>query len=124
MSLTELSEKIKSFAKLLTRKDIYAALTIVLVGLASFFLGAMWQKDKGRPEISISLPAADSINSPQADSGDGNSTDAYIGSYTSKIYRLATCPGVSAISAQNKVYFATKASAEAAGYVPAKNCKM
>ena len=121
MSLPELNEKIKSLAAFLTRKDIYAALIIVFVGLSSFFLGAMWQRDRNRPDISIQ-----SVNgaSPSTSSGQGTSTSPYIGSYTSKIYRLATCPGVNVINPDNKVYFATKESAEAAGYVAAKNCKM
>jgi len=116
MSLPELTLKIKSLAAFLTRKDVYAALIIVFVGLTSFFLGAMWQRDRNRPDISI--------KATEVISGQGSTTGAYIGSYTSKIYRLATCPGVNVINPDNKVYFATKESAEAAGYVAAKNCKM
>lgn len=123
MRLTESLEKIKSAAAFLTRKDIYAALIIILVGLASFFLGALWQRDISQPNINIQ----NANTASQSDAGpneQGSTTDAYIGSYTSKIYRLTTCPGVSAINPQNRVYFATKADAESAGYIGAKNCKM
>jgi len=114
-------------AAFLTRKDIYAALIIVFVGLSSFFLGAMWQRDRNRPDISIqsdggaggtSIPTS-AVGTPTSSVGAG----AYIGSYTSKIYRLATCPGVNVINPDNKVYFATKESAEAAGYVAARTAK-
>ena len=53
MRLTEAKEKIKSLALLLTKKDVYVAIIIVLVGLASFFLGALWQKDQNREDVTI-----------------------------------------------------------------------
>ena len=120
MRLTESLEKIKSLALLLTRKDIYLALIIIFVGLASFCLGALWQKDASRPDVTIQNTASAYLSV----GGQGSTTDTYVGSYTSKIYRLTTCPGVSAINPQNKVFFASKDDAEAAGYVAAKNCKM
>ncbi len=120
MRLTESLEKIKSLALLLTRKDIYVALIIILVGIASFCLGALWQKDASRPDITIQNAASADLAAGE----EGSTTDAYVGSYTSKIYRLKTCPGVSAINPQNEVFFATKDDAEAAGYIAAKNCKM
>ena len=120
MRLTESLKKIKSLATFLTRKDIYLALIIVFVGLASFCLGALWQKDASRPDITIQNAASANL----AVGEEGSTTDAYVGSYTSKIYRLTTCPGVNVISVDNKVYFASKADAEAAGYIGAKNCKM
>lgn len=114
MNIAEVGEKIKSAAAVLARKDVYAALIIVFVGFASFFLGALWDKDRGAPQVSIQSPTEEQ----------GTSTDPYVASWTSKIYRLTTCPGVSAINDANKVYFATAEDAEAAGYTAAKNCKM
>ena len=120
MRLTESLEKIKSLSTFLTRKDVYLALIIIFVGIASFCLGAMWQKDASSPDITIQNAASADL----AERGEGSTTDAYVGSYTSKIYRLKTCPGVSAISVDNRVYFATAEDAETAGYIAAKNCKM
>lgn len=120
MRLTESLEKIKSAAAVLTRKDVYVALIIIFAGLASFCLGALWQKDASRPDITIQNAASADL----AEGKEGSTTDAYVGSYTSKIYRLKTCPGVSAINVDNRVYFATADDAEAAGYIAAKNCKM
>ena len=123
MSLAEVKEKIKSLALLLTKKDVYVAIIIVLVGLASFFLGALWQKDQNREDVTIKS-ADTAVFEAENGNEEGSTTDAYVGSYTSKIYRLATCPGVNAIREDNKVWFSTKADAEAAGYVAAKNCNM
>ena len=124
MRLTETKEKIKSLATFITRKDVYTALVIIFVGLASFCLGALWQKDRSQPDITITNADIAGDTSPSTGSGQGSTTDAYVGSYTSKIYRLTTCPGVSAINPDNRVYFASQEDAQAAGYIPAKNCKM
>jgi hypothetical protein len=127
MTLAEVGEKIKSAAAFLTRKDVYAALIIVFVGLASFCLGALWQRDRNRPDVNITnadMAAFNDSNIAQEPNGQGSTTDAYVGSYTSKIYRLTTCPGVSAINPDNRVYFASQDDAVAAGYIAAKNCKM
>lgn len=123
MSLAEVKEKIKAWAALLTRKDVYAALVIIFVGLASFCLGALWQNDENRPAMTIQDASAAAQGQNGADE-EGSTTDAYVGSWTSKIYRLKTCSGVKAVRESNRVYFASKSAAEAAGYVPAKNCSM
>ncbi len=123
MSLAEVKEKIKTLATFLTRKDIYAALVIVFVGLASFFLGAMWQNDRTSTQVTIEEDNT-ALNASNGANEEGSTTDAYVGSWTSKIYRLKTCPGVSVIRESNRVYFGSKSDAEAAGYTAAKNCSM
>ncbi|MDB5265155.1 MAG: protein of unknown function with transrane region [Parcubacteria group bacterium] len=49
-------------------------------------------------------------------------TGAYVASKSGEKYYLTTCSGVSRIKEENKVYFNTKAEAEAKGYEPAANC--
>ncbi len=56
--------------------------------------------------------------SPTISSGGG-----YVASKTGKSYHLPWCAGAKQIKEENKIYFSTKAEAEAAGYAPAKNCK-
>jgi hypothetical protein len=47
----------------------------------------------------------------------------YVASKNGTKYHLPWCSGAKQISEQNKIFFATKAEAEAAGYTPASNCK-
>jgi methylphosphotriester-DNA--protein-cysteine methyltransferase len=50
-------------------------------------------------------------------------TGAYVASRTGTKYYLPTCGTAKRIKDENKVWFATKADAEKAGYEPATNCK-
>ncbi len=50
------------------------------------------------------------------------SSGAYVASKNGTRYYLPRCGGVSRIKEENKVWFATKSEAEAAGYTPAANC--
>ena len=56
---------------------------------------------------------------PPAPSGGGE----YVASKSGKSYHLPWCAGAKQIKEENKIYFSSKAEAEAAGYAPAKNCK-
>ncbi len=47
----------------------------------------------------------------------------YVASKSGKSYHLPWCAGAKQIKEENKIYFGSKAEAEAAGYAPAKNCK-
>jgi len=47
----------------------------------------------------------------------------YVASKTGSKYHLPWCAGAQSIKEENKIYFATKAEAEARGYTPAGNCK-
>jgi hypothetical protein len=48
---------------------------------------------------------------------------SYVASKTGTKYYLPWCGTANRIKEENKVWFATKAEAEAAGYEPAANCK-
>lgn len=68
------------------------------------------------PAIPISSqPAAASAALPQ--------TGQYVASKTGTKYYLSTCSGANRIKDENKVWFATKQQAEAAGYAPSSTCK-
>lgn len=47
----------------------------------------------------------------------------YVASKNGSKYHLPWCPGAKAMNEANKIWFSTKAEAEAAGYTPASNCK-
>lgn len=48
---------------------------------------------------------------------------SYVASKNGSVYHLPWCSGAKRIKEANKVWFDTKARAEAAGYKPASNCK-
>ncbi|MBX9906484.1 hypothetical protein K2X96_01130 [Patescibacteria group bacterium] len=50
------------------------------------------------------------------------SSGSYVASKKSDKYHLPWCSGAQRISEENKVWFASKEEAEAAGYAPAGNC--
>lgn len=60
---------------------------------------------------------------PDTPSPTASSGGEYVASKTGKSYHLPWCAGAKQIKEENKIYFNTKAEAEAAGYAPAKNCK-
>jgi hypothetical protein len=50
-------------------------------------------------------------------------TGVYVASKKGTKYHLPTCSGAKTMSEENKIWFTTKEEAEAAGYMPAANCK-
>lgn len=73
-------------------------------------------------EVSQKAPSAKaspSVKKPPPPATGGQ----YVASKTGTKYYLPWCGSVKRIKEENKVWFATKAEAEAAGYGPAKNCK-
>ncbi len=49
-------------------------------------------------------------------------TQPYVASKSGTKYHLDTCPGAKQIKAENKITFASREEAEAAGFAPAANC--
>ena len=83
---------------------------IVLVGLLAFALGRLSAVYGNRGELKIEYPAA-------------QSAATIVASRTGSKYFLPWCGSAQSIKEENRVYFATAADAEAAGYSPARNCK-
>lgn len=69
----------------------------------------------------------DELATPQSHTAEQSSAPAaggaYVASKTGTKYYLPWCGTAGRIKEENKVWFVTKAEAEAAGYEPAKNCK-
>jgi len=82
---------------------MYLSVVLVLVAVASFGLGRQ------------SVTAV-------TESGEANEPARMVEA-AGKAYHLPHCSGAKSISEANKITFATKAEAEAAGYRPAANCK-
>lgn len=126
MSIRDVQEKIKgSVIPLLHRHqgDIFVGVIILLVGLGGFGLG----------RLSVRLPMLSSIAVVGTDQGTSIAATSTItadkndrpvvASKTGSRYHLPECPGALKISDANKVWFASRAEAEKAGYTPAANCK-
>lgn len=115
--LQDIREKIK--AALLDQR-LFMAGVLVLVGIASFGLGRQ-SVDRAEEPITMA-PAAVAATKAVVPTAPLPTTH-YVASKNGEVYHLPHCSGAKNISAANKVTFASKAEAEAAGYRPAANCK-
>ncbi|MEN9622090.1 MAG: hypothetical protein RLZZ67_524 [Candidatus Parcubacteria bacterium] len=135
--------KIKGIHRVIDKKEVYWALSIVFSGVGAYFIGLMIGMDMVRPPVTLERfrleapgPAADSDAStttqtaplaPEPTTKTASKTlqkqvKAYVASKTGTKYHLPTCIGAKGIKEANRVWFATKAEAEKAGYSPAGNC--
>ena len=111
------------------KADIYVAILIFLISMASFGLGRLsilWPakqpvtitdggiatKPAEKPTIIQTAVATAALN-PQG---------KYVASKSGKNYHFPWCQSAQKISEQNKIWFQTKEEAEKAGYKPAANC--
>ena len=121
MNIAETREKCKAFLAKIPR-DVLIIAVLILASSASFGLGYLAGVDAsaGLPgqgqggEIKLEeLPATASSQ------GEGK----FVASKNGTKYYLPSCAGADKISDANKVWFASVATANAAGYTPAANCK-
>lgn len=112
--------------------DVLVVLVLVLTAVSSFGLGflagtdfgqnpqgrGLWIEQLPQGVVSGGGPAAAirAAAPPPATSG------TYMASKNGTKYYLPTCSGANRIKEANRVWFATKADAEAAGYTPAAQC--
>lgn len=126
VSIQELSGKFKG---VFGNTEYLLAALIVLVSLTSFWLGRLSVEEGqtlGTPLSEIQASAAASLPLQAATSSPAALSmpeGGYVASKNGTKYHLPWCAGAKQISEKNKVYFATKAEAEAQGYMPASNCK-
>src|SRR3989344_4155427 len=134
MSIKDILYKCKSFAHILERRDIFIALLIIFVSFASFGLGRLSALQEKKTPIRIEQTAAAMMSGDVADIGAAvsekqtqektlSSSGNFVGSKNGTTYHFPWCSGATRIKDENKVWFATKEAAEAAGYHPAGNCK-
>lgn len=125
MMVSQYLEKVKSWVKE-NDSDLYVALLIFLVGLASFGLGRLSVYWPQKEPITITeSPLLQETNrgvaSPSASPLLGKGR--YVASKSGKYYHYPWCPGAQRIKEENKIWFATKEEAEKRGYRPAANCE-
>lgn len=136
MSIQDISIK---FKRILADTDVLLTILIVIVGLSSFFLGrasvGVLENGRNLPQVnantieaSESREVTESVFPTQkksvlpAESG-APVEGGYVASKSGTKYHLPWCGSAKQIKEENKIWFATKAEAEAAGYLPAANCK-
>lgn len=118
--LQDIREKIKSALK---DDRLYTAGVLILIGVASFGLGRQSVLSPSL-EANMATPAAAAKPlGPIMEEGETLPTTQYVASKNGQVYHLPHCSGAKNISEANKITFASKEEAEAAGYRPAKNCK-
>jgi len=131
-----IQEMLKDYKSFLKDDNLFYGALIVIISIASFGLGrlsvepilpqtsqnasiVLSQTEAQTKTATSSFGAAAS----QAPTSAGETASTYVASKKGTKYHLPWCAGASQIKEENKIYFATKAEAEKAGYQPASNCK-
>lgn len=114
--IANILEKIKVWFKE-NEKDIVLAVGVFLIAVISFGLGILSQKE----QIPVVIEDSDCATSSAA-SASNNLAGVFVASQKGSYYHLPQCPSARNISEANKIWFQTKAEAEAMGYKPASNC--
>ncbi|MBI5140167.1 MAG: hypothetical protein HZA94_01855 [Candidatus Vogelbacteria bacterium] len=102
------------------KREIFFVASVVLVGLLGFGLGRLSKIDEGREPVIIKSMAASSAVGLSSNLVNGGK---FVASKSGTTYHFPWCPGAKKISEENKVWFASAAIAERAGYKKAINCK-
>lgn len=80
---------------------------------------ALESTPSGAVSAKATAPAAETQAAAPAMAAGGQ----YVASKSGTKYHLPWCPGAKQMKEENKIWFDSKAAAEAAGYTPAANCK-
>ena len=143
MSIKDLWQKIKGWGSQKTfnfqglSDDLFLGLILVLVASGSFGLGRLSKIESSKTPIrienGIEFPEGAVTQATQAtsktmeasivDSAPSQESGQFVASKSGTKYHYPWCSGAKTISPANKIYFNTKAEAEAQGYTPASNCK-
>lgn len=117
------------------------SLIIILVAFGSFGLGRLsriaetktpvairgMEASVGKilPDKAVGIKQGDILNGTTGKSLTANTPNEgfIVASKTGKKYHFPWCASAQTIKEENKIWFATKEEAEAAGYTPAANCR-
>jgi hypothetical protein len=136
--LTTVAYKIPEILRTRKAQDTALVLLVGLLGAVAFGLGRLSAGDAAPSPVlcqtAAMLPAASTlapVSTPSATLGaspatadqPAPTTASYVASKSGSVYHLPWCAGAKRIKEENKVWFGSKAEAEAAGYRPASNCK-
>src|SRR3989344_8413380 len=109
--------------------DLYLAAIIILVAVISFGLGRLSKIREEKTPITIenvkeNAETGESKSLSTSNVDNEIKTDKiFVASKNGKKYYYAWCESANVIKEQNRIWFATQAEAEKAGYQPAANCK-
>jgi len=109
--------------------SVFYGLLILFIGITSFGLGRWSVDDSVAANQPASIVFSDTSNFTIIDDSKNKpkpkqtaDTGQFVGSVNSDKYHLPYCSGAKRIKESNRVWFASKADAAAAGYTPAGNC--
>lgn len=124
------------------REQVFISVILILVALLAFGLGRLSViSERGgdfeiqylEPEGKVQGASITNTGSLKVEAGSSDKNlqpspsnlhaGAYVASKTGTAYHFPWCPGANLIKDENKIWFASKEEAEAAGYTPAGNCK-
>ncbi len=121
-------EKLKRF---LADDTIFTGTLLCVIAVTAFFLGrySIPERPASSPALALeavaALPVASTTAATTTTSLPPPLTEAtamYVGSKSGTKYHLMSCASGKRIKPENRIYFATGAEAEAAGYTPSANC--
>jgi len=112
MTLSEAREKCKMLVAKVPRDALIIAI-LILASSASFGLGYL-----AAPVPDAPMPTLTGALCQSA----GGTAGKFVASKSGTKYYLPSCAGADKISEANKIWFASAAAAQAAGYAPAANC--
>lgn len=143
-SIAQTLAKIKGLAMGIDKRDIYSTLLLFLAVFSGYFWGSMVKLERAKIPLQIErykpefpTPLCEPKIEPKSEvtikqeqvpimpikPAEKPNMGLYVGSKSGSKYHLPNCPGALRISAENKVFFASKEEALAKGYTPAANCK-
>lgn len=139
-SIKDLIEKIKGFVEERAPRlralpdDLFLGLIIILVAFGSFGLGRLSKIEGTKTPIRIenapTITADTFSTSTQADTKNTplvldtkTQGNQLVASKSGTKYYYPWCTGVQKIAEANRVYFTSKADADARGYTPSATCK-
>jgi hypothetical protein len=128
-------QKIKAYIGSEQGKDVLVVLIVILVGLGSFELGRLSMGTNSSSGIKIEYPELSTSQAANAEiAATSQKTSApqpkpkvaveiYFASKRGHKYYPAGCAAGKTIKMENRVYFDTRAQAEAAGYELSSSCR-
>lgn len=136
MSLYDSLEKIKQFLETERAKDIAVMAIIILVGLGSFGLGRLSEKEvkeglkigyygpeTGSEALKGQNQGLDLGNRSLAQNAQKSAIKNFFASNRGTKYYTLSCSAGKTIKEENRVYYETSTEAEKAGYTLSSSCK-
>ena len=122
MSIPKVREKIKSWLEMERTVHGMMVIIVVLVGLAGFGLGRLYEEMPDPVTIQYSNKSSND-NLLSAEQKTQTSTGKIVASKNGTKYYFQDCHGVGNIKEENKIYFQSEEQAIAAGLAKASGCK-